>query len=284
MRMASSSQDLPSFSAYDDDEERYEQQYENEQQQEDQQHEEHQRSMHWVLLVDDEEAIRKAVGQLLYDCGYQVTACADAFTAMKVVTSRSSSDAGNANHNQLPDCIISDVRMPQMDGIQFLQQIRSNPQLNAIPVVLLTAKSMTQDRIAGYDYGADAYITKPFDPDELIAIVDNVIYRRSLLSGSDLNVEDLQSDVAEMKKLLLQQGGSGIGNGWVEQTDVFLTENEQAILDYLCEGYSNKEVAGMTYISVRRVEQLLTQMYRKTKTKNRMELVRWALSTGNSQA
>ena len=240
------------------------------------------RSESWVLVVDDEEAIRKAVGQLLFDKGYQVTACGDGSTALKVALSKRTHSKGNSI-DIIPDCIVSDVRMPGMDGLALLEHIRSHEILCEIPVVLVTAKGMTQDRIAGYDSGADAYLSKPFDPDELVAIVDNVIERHETLNGDKIQVEDLRRDLDEIKNLLLEEGGGGIGNGWVEQTNVFLAPDEREVLELLCKGLMTKEIAAKTNLSTRKVEQLLTRMFRKTEAKNRTELVRWAVSTGNVQ-
>ena len=254
------------------------------------------RSERWVIVVDDEEAIRKAVGQLLFDRGYQVTACADGPTALQVATSRKirrrdddaaknilpGEDVGDIVR-KIPDCIVSDVRMPEMDGLELLQRIRADKAILEVPVVLLTAKGMTQDRIAGYNAGADAYLPKPFDPDELVAIVDGVIDRYVQLNGANVQVDDLKRDLDEIKHLLLEKGGGGIGNGWVEQTSVFLAPDEREILELLCEGCMTKEIAAKTYLSTRRVEQLLTRMFRKTGVKNRTELVRWAVKTGNVQ-
>ncbi len=244
------------------------------------------RSKRWIIIVDDEEPIRRAVGQYLFDRGYQVTACADATTAFNVAKSRRLADGdqqGNDNLETpaLPDVIVSDIRMPGMDGLEFLRKIRADAQLVGIPVVLLTAKGMTQDRIEGYKAGADAYLPKPFDPEELLTIVDNSIARHETLNGNRVGIDELQRYLDEIKYLLTEKGGGGIGNGWVEQTNVFLTQDERAVLELLCTGLTNKEIAEKTYLSTRRVEQLLTSMFRKTKLKNRTELVRWAVRTGN---
>jgi len=158
------------------------------------------RSECWVVVVDDEEAIRQAIGQLLFDKGYQVTACGDGQTALNVALNKRTDSNGN-KIDAIPDCIVSDVRMPNMDGIALVKNIRSDDRLSEIPVVLVTAKGMTQDRIAGYDSGADAYLTKPFDPDELVAIVDNVIDRHEILNGERMSVDDLKQDLDEIKKL-----------------------------------------------------------------------------------
>lgn len=253
--------------------------------------------------MDDEEPIRRAVGQFFLDKGYQVTTCADGAAALQLALSNKRVDntTGETIH-RVPDCIVSDIRMPVMDGLELLRKIRGTTNTNDdddddetetpsvlshVPVVLLTAKGLTQDRIAGYDSGADAYLSKPFSPEELVAIVDNVIQRSDNLSveNEDLNknvgVDDLKRDLDEIKNLLLNKGGGGIGNGWVEQTNVFLSKDERVVLDLLSRGLMTKEIAAKTHLSTRRIEQLLTGMFRKTGVKNRTELVRWAVSTGN---
>lgn len=245
------------------------------------------RSQRWVILVDDELSIRRAVGQLLSEQGYQVTTCADAATALNVLAQ---AQTGSSSSGKLPDAIVSDVRMPDMDGLQFLQELRqSSASWLELPVVLLTAKGLPQDRVRGYDAGADAYLPKPFDPDELVAVVDSVIERRERLSGGggsssgSRQMEDLKRDLQDIKFLLLERGGGGPGrHGFVDKAgNVFLAPQERQVLELLCDGLRNREIAERTFLSTRRVEQLLTTMYRKTNVKNRTELVRWAISTGN---
>lgn len=238
----------------------------------------YERSKRWVIVVDDEEAIRKAVGSYLFDQGYQVTACADADTALKVCLSKSSNESSSSS---VPDAIVTDIRMPGKDGLELLSIIRSEESLLDVPVVLLTAKGMTKDRVAGFKAGADAYLPKPFDPEELLSIVDNLINRHTILSGESVQVDDLKSDLDEIKYLLMESGGGGVGGGWVEATNVFLTPDERDVLELLCKGLMNREIAEHLFISTRRVEQHLTCMFRKTQCSNRTELVRWAVSTGN---
>jgi DNA-binding NarL/FixJ family response regulator len=90
----------------------------------------------------------------------------------------------------------------------------------------------------------------------------------------------------EIKKLLLDKGGGGVGGGFVKLEDsndeepVFLAPDERRILELLCEGRTNKDIAKQSYLSTRRIEQLLTGLFQKTKVKNRTELVRWAIATG----
>lgn len=241
--------------------------------------------------MDDEESIRKAVGQYLFDEGYQVTACPDAKTALHVCrTKRTTTNTKTTDSNSIaaavpmiPDLIVSDVRMPEMDGIEFLNELRRDERLVSVPVVLLTAKGMIQDRIAGYRAGADAYIPKPFDPEELLSIIDNSIKRHETLNEENVLVEDLQQDLEEIKHLLLEHGGAGVGNGWVEETNVFLAPDERRVLELLCQGLYNQEIADQVQLSRSRVESIITSMLRKTKLDNRTQLVRWAVSTGNIQ-
>jgi CheY-like chemotaxis protein len=83
-----------------------------------------QRSKRWIILVDDEEPIRKAVGQYLFDEGYQVTACSDAKTALHVSRTKMIDQQGSGMKvPKVPDLIVSDVRMPEMDGIEFLKRV-----------------------------------------------------------------------------------------------------------------------------------------------------------------
>lgn len=241
------------------------------------------RSNRWVVVVDDEAAIRQAVGNFLSDQGYQVTACEHAKTALNVVRSKRRINKDGVETVRPPDAIVTDIRMPEMDGLEFLQQVRSDDVLVGVPVILLTAKGNADDRVAGYKAGADCYLTKPFDPDELLSIIDNCILRHDTLSGENVLVDDLRRDLDEIKYLLLEKGGGGVGNGWVEATSVFLTPDERKVLELLCQGLTTKEIAGATFLSTRRVEQLLTTMYRKTEVSNRTELVRWAVATGNVQ-
>ena len=87
---------------------------------------------------------------------------------------------------QQPDLIISDVVMPEMDGISLLKTIRNNPNVSHIPFILLTSKAEYKDRIEGLSKGADAYLGKPFVVEELRVHIKNLIETRLLLKGKVL--------------------------------------------------------------------------------------------------
>uniref|UniRef100_A0A7S4QFY7 Transcriptional regulator ycf27 n=1 Tax=Ditylum brightwellii TaxID=49249 RepID=A0A7S4QFY7_9STRA len=233
------------------------------------------RTKYWVVIVDDEESIRLAVGDYLYDSGYQVTACADADALLEVCATPKS----NGELPAVPDCIVSDVRMPGKDGLELLSLLKADERLARVPVVLLTAKSMTQDRIDGFKAGADAYLPKPFNPDELLSIIDNAIKRRQQMTGTDGKLVDLKADMSNIKQILRKNG-----QGLVRATDVYLTAKDTEVLDLLCRGFTNGEIASERGVSVIGVNRTIQNLYLKTQTRTRTELVRWAIQTGHVAA
>jgi DNA-binding NarL/FixJ family response regulator len=245
------------------------------------------------MVVDDEESIRLAVREFLMDQGYRVTTFSDAPTALQQLSQLFDTIATNKSF-VVPDAIVSDIRMPgSMDGLEFLKVIRANDKLVGIPFILLTAKGMTSDRIAGYKAGADAYLPKPFHPEELISILDNLIQRRETLNAENIAVDDLRDEMNQIKKLVLERSGvykNRAGNtmqkGVSDNTatywgDVFLTADEREALQLLSKGMTNKDIAKEMKLSQRRIEQFLTSMFRKTNAINRTELLRWAIATRN---
>jgi DNA-binding NarL/FixJ family response regulator len=169
----------------------------------------------------------------------------------------------------------SDIRMPGKDGIELLGLIRSDERLERVPVILLTAKALTQDRILGYKAGADVYLPKPFDPDELLSIVDNAIQRRRQMTGKAGGLRDLKEDMVNIKQLMRKNGANV-----VKKTDIFLTDTERDVLEFICKGYSNGEIAQERGVSIIGVNRMIQKIYLATKTQTRTELVRWAIETG----
>jgi putative two-component system response regulator len=110
-----------------------------------------------ILVVDDEEQNRKLLSRLLFLCGYDVTAVADGETALAhFATSR-------------PDLVLLDVQMPGIDGFEVCRRIKQDSNTRLTPVVLVTALQGRAHKIKGIEVGADDFLTKPFDREELIA-------------------------------------------------------------------------------------------------------------------
>ena len=222
-----------------------------------------------ILLVDDEPSIRESVqAYLSYNENWKVEVASDVKQAWDKI------------HQETPDLIVSDIMMPEVDGLEFLEQIRSDSRYQNLPVVLLTAKGMTTDRIEGYTAGCDAYLPKPFDPDELEAIVKNLLAKqKSLQESQDGNaqLDKLIQDVQDIKDKL-ENTNSFTPNKPTVNID--LTPREQSVLDLVAQGLMNKEIAKTLNTSIRNVEKYVSRLFNKTGTNSRTELVRFALKQG----
>ena len=168
--------------------------------------------MYNILVVDDDKEIANAIDIYLSREGYNIIRAYDGEEAIQKV-----------NENEI-HLIILDIMMPKKDGLQTLEEIRKN---KTIPVIMLSAKSEDYDKISGLDLGADDYITKPFNPLELIARVKSNIRRyvdfgninknekTNILKSGDLSIDD------ESKKVM------------VEGKEIKLTATEYNILKFL---------------------------------------------------
>lgn len=224
-----------------------------------------------LLLVDDEPGLREAVSAYLEDEGFEIEVASNANQAWEWLQ-------GNS-----PDLIISDVMMPQVNGYEFLKQLRDDPRFRSIPVIFLTARGMTSDRIQGYKAGCDAYLPKPFDPEELVAIVRNLLERRSVSAeagGGDARLEAIAQEIASIKGMLDQRPGVPQATSPLK---IELTPREQSVLDLVSQGLMNKEIASRLDTSVRNVEKYVSRLFSKTGTNSRTELVRFALTHGLTQ-
>ncbi len=115
-----------------------------------------------ILAVDDEKHIVKLVQVNLERQGYEVITANDGREALQKV------------EEENPDLLVLDVMMPYMDGFEVLQNLRRNPSTRDIPVIMLTAKAQDVDVYKGWQSGVDCYLTKPFNPMELISFVKRI--------------------------------------------------------------------------------------------------------------
>ena len=219
-----------------------------------------------LLLVDDEPGIRTAVQTYLQDEGFEVTTAVDGEEGWEIA------------QKILPDVVISDVMMPRCDGYGLLKRLREDERLGGTPVIFLTAKGMTVDRTQGYQAGVDDYIPKPFDPDELVARVRNVVRRQDRLLAeaarfADTDVGQMARQITEIRSMLSHGDDS-------QSKEVHLhnfTPREASVLQLVAEGLMNKEIARQLETSIRNVEKYVSRLFTKTGTSSRTELVRYAL-------
>ncbi len=144
-----------------------------------------------ILVVDDEARIRRMVRMNLELEGFEVIEAADGFQALDRV------------REDLPNLVIMDVAMPQMDGFETLHLLR---EISSAPVIMLTVKAEVSDRIHGLDLGADDYVTKPFDPQELMSRIRAVLRRteeRGLSAQELVRVDDRLSIDLERREVIV---------------------------------------------------------------------------------
>ncbi|GAB3544177.1 phosphate regulon transcriptional regulator PhoB [Noviherbaspirillum agri] len=120
-----------------------------------------------ILIVEDEPSIVELVTFTLKEAGWNTYAVSSASEAWEFMQRRT------------PHLVLLDWMLPDQTGLRLLSRIRSDRQLQALPVIMLTAKSMEEDKIAGLDTGADDYITKPFSPRELTSRIKALLRRKS---------------------------------------------------------------------------------------------------------
>lgn len=187
--------------------------------------------MYNILVCDDEKDIVSALKIYLESDGYKVFTAYNGKEAVEIA-------AENEIH-----LILMDIMMPIMDGITAMVKLRES---NNVPVILLTAKSEDTDKILGLNVGADDYITKPFNPVEMLARVRSQIRRYTKLGG---NLSSVGNDVLAVGGVLLNDASKTVT---VDGDNVSLTPTEYAILKLLMENkgrvMSQKEI----YESVRK--------------------------------
>ena len=148
-----------------------------------------------LILVDEQDSMRRAVHRYLIKRGFRCDAFASGDAALAVMA-----------RSTPPDVLITEVTASTdgLDGLDLLRTVRSDTRLCSTPVVLLTTRGLTPDRIAGYSAGASVYLSKPFDPEELVAIVRSLIHNAMLARNVLVNseVRALRAEVASMRQLL----------------------------------------------------------------------------------
>ncbi len=166
--------------------------------------------MYRVLVCDDDEAILESVAIFLKNEGYEVLTASDGINALEVI-----------NKNEI-HCMVLDIMMPRLDGLKTTLRIREKYNF---PIILLSAKSEDTDKITGLGFGADDYVTKPFNPLELVARVKSQLRRYSTLGS----MQKTQNSIIT--------GGLAINKDSKEVTvdgePVKLTAREYNILEYL---------------------------------------------------
>ncbi|MEY2978251.1 MAG: response regulator transcription factor [Prochlorotrichaceae cyanobacterium] len=203
-----------------------------------------------LLLVDDDPHMILLVKDYLEFRGYEV------------LTAENGRDALERLESFLPDMIICDVMMPEMDGHAFVEKVREDDRLSWVPILFLSAKGQSQDRVKGLKKGADVYMVKPFEPEELVAQVESSLRHTQRISTQ--RAAPYQESGAPLPPIRLAKR-------------VVLTPTETKVVNLVAQGLKNQEIAVRLKVSQRTIESHVSNMLAKTGLNNRTELARWAM-------
>nr|QCI04981.1 hypothetical protein [Callithamnion tetricum] len=198
--------------------------------------------MYRILLVEDDISVSSVLSDYLVLQGFRVYIANNVQLALYGIFLFK------------PNLIITDIIMSHLSGYDFIKIIRLDYRFMTIPFLFLTAKGMTNDRIIGYNLGCNIYLSKPFHPKELISIIKN-----SIQTFIDLDV-DFYVNITEYNS--------------IDYLSLYFTDREEAILNLVLKGYTNKEIAIQLNLSVRNIEKYISRLLNKTRTRNRTELVK----------
>ena len=186
-----------------------------------------------ILVVEDERDLNRIITKHLKKNNYSVDSCFDGQEALDFIS-----------YSEY-DLIITDIMMPNVDGYEFIDKLRANK--NNTPVIMLTAKDALEDKIMGLDSGADDYIVKPFEFDELLARIRVLMRRNYGLATNIIQIEEVTLDLA--KKQVTKSGEIIDLTGKEYEVLEYLMKNKGSILsrdqilnhvwDYEYEGASN---------------------------------------------
>lgn len=186
-----------------------------------------------ILVVEDERDLNRIITKHLKKNNYSVDSCFDGQEALDFIS-----------YSEY-DLIITDIMMPNVDGYEFIDKLRANK--NNTPVIMLTAKDALEDKIVGLDSGADDYIVKPFEFDELLARIRVLMRRNYGLATNIIQIEEVTLDLA--KKQVTKSGEIIDLTGKEYEVLEYLMKNRGSILsrdqilnhvwDYEYEGASN---------------------------------------------
>ena len=215
-----------------------------------------------ILIIDDNKKLLSSLRRYLEDNGFTVITTTNAVEGFKIL------------NQSLPTLIILDIVLPKISGFKFLHSLRNNPKLFYLPIIILTGKSSVADRIQCYTLGCNAYLSKPFDVEELLSIIRNLITHYKNLFYSNENQERLYDTIfATQNNFNFYR----TDNNFQIKYNIELTPKEQHTLNLIADGQMNKEIAKNLNVSSRHIERYVTLLLDRFGVQSRTELVRIAV-------
>jgi DNA-binding response OmpR family regulator len=173
-----------------------------------------------VLIVDDQRDLVESIRMTLESTGYSVLSSGDGLTALDIL------------EREGVDLILADIAMPRMNGYQFYERVRENPDWIKIPFLFLTARTMDSDVRYGKELGVDDYLSKPIQPEDLLASVNGKLRRARQLADVARPAESNGSDDGFLYagRLRIEKGQHRV---WIDDTPIKLSAKEFALLEHL---------------------------------------------------
>jgi len=207
-----------------------------------------------VLIVDDDLTLRTAVIRYLQNRGYSVQEAASGAEALSLF------------EQNPPDIIVSDVMMPEMDGLEFCRRLRATRSGQLVPFIFLSSRKDVEDRVQGHQMGADDYLIKPFDPKELVAKIESQLERSRRIH-------------AEIVRLM-QQSNVETPSPEAPPQPLPLTPAEEKVFWEVIQGFTNKQIGDRLFVSPRTVQTHLSNILSKLQLESRSQLIRYAFERG----
>ena len=197
-----------------------------------------------ILVVDDDDRIRELVKQYLLENKYLVTTAKDAF------------DAKNKIEIIKFDIIVLDIMMPKKSGLELTSEIKKEIDL---PIILLTAKGETSERVAGLEFGADDYLSKPFEPKELLLRIRNILNKT--LQKNKIDKISIGNSSLDLNKLIINRDGKKYK----------INNTEKLILEKMIRSsgkvFSREEIGKLININKERsIDVIITRLRQKVET------------------
>jgi len=209
-----------------------------------------------ILVADDDRGTSLAISDYLEMSGYTVLTAADGQEALAMV------------ETYHPHLMVTDILMPRMNGYELVRSVRQHPTFRLLPVIFLTSRNKTEERIQGYQSGCDLYLPKPFELEELRAAIRNLLERSQMIQS------EYRLSYEEALRTFFQAPAADAKN---PEFTLKLTQREREVVVLLTHGLSNAEIGTQLHLSPRTVEKYVSSLFRKTETSNRAELVGFAM-------
>lgn len=214
--------------------------------------------MEKILIVDDELDCQTVLAMFLESEGYEIESASSGVEALTQFKENP------------PDLVISDIVMPQMDGFELCRRLRASRLGQLIPFIFLSGQGELESRIEGYAIGADDYLVKPFEPDEILAKIKAQIDRSHRIHNEIIRLlySEQEPEEAPTPPTI------------PTPPPLPLTPAEERVFWEVIQGYTNKQISDRLFISPRTVQAHLSSIFGKLQLENRAQLIHFAMDRG----